>query len=130
MFVLTLGYVGSGKLAFNFFPQLPGDVVIVQARLQPDRFSGEVTIWDLGNNVSLSRLTSEALRYQRLPQHFRAERDEHERNDRQRGERQLLQQFRSLVRGGLSVIARHVHAADHELAVHDTLGLLHQAAGA
>lgn len=33
MFVLTLGYVGSGKLAFNFFPQLPGDVVIVQARL-------------------------------------------------------------------------------------------------
>lgn len=42
-----------------------------------DRFTGEVTSWDLGNNVSLSRLTSEALRYQRLPQHFRAERDEH-----------------------------------------------------
>ena len=44
---------------------------------EPDRFSGEVTSWDLGNNVSLSRLTSEALRYQRLPHHFRAERDEH-----------------------------------------------------
>ena len=43
----------------------------------PERFSGEVTIWDLGNNVSLSRLTSEALRYERLSHHFRAERDEH-----------------------------------------------------
>jgi multidrug efflux pump subunit AcrB len=32
-FVLTGGYVLSGKLAFNFFPQLPGDVVTVQARL-------------------------------------------------------------------------------------------------
>lgn len=43
----------------------------------PDHFTGEVASWDLGNNVSLSRLTSEALRYQRLPHHFRAERDEH-----------------------------------------------------
>jgi hypothetical protein len=32
-FVLTIGYVASGKLAFNFFPVLPGDVVVVQARL-------------------------------------------------------------------------------------------------
>ncbi len=44
---------------------------------EPDHFSGEISSWYLGNNVSLSRLTSEALRYQRLPQHFRAERDEH-----------------------------------------------------
>ena len=42
----------------------------------PENFSGEVTSWDLGW-VSLSRLTSEALRYTRLPHHFRAERDEH-----------------------------------------------------
>ncbi|MCA9707244.1 MAG: efflux RND transporter permease subunit, partial [Myxococcales bacterium] len=32
-FILTAGYVASGKLPFNFFPQLSGDVVIVQARL-------------------------------------------------------------------------------------------------
>jgi multidrug efflux pump subunit AcrB len=32
-FVLTVGYVASGKIPFNFFPQLPGDVVVVQARL-------------------------------------------------------------------------------------------------
>jgi AraC-like DNA-binding protein len=43
----------------------------------PDHFSGEVTSWGLGNDVSLSRLSSESLRYRRLPQHFRAERDEH-----------------------------------------------------
>lgn len=44
---------------------------------EPDRFAGELAIWDLGSSISLSRLTSEALRYQRLPQHFKAERDEH-----------------------------------------------------
>lgn len=33
MFILTVGYVASGKLPFNFFPQLPGDLVTVQARL-------------------------------------------------------------------------------------------------
>ena len=43
---------------------------------EPDRFSGEITDWHLGG-VSLSRLTSQALRYRRLPHHFRAERDEH-----------------------------------------------------
>jgi AraC-like DNA-binding protein len=43
---------------------------------EPDRFSGELTDWHLGD-VSLSRLTSEALRYRRMPQHFRAEREEH-----------------------------------------------------
>jgi multidrug efflux pump subunit AcrB len=32
-FVLTVGYVVSGKVPFNFFPVLPGDVVTVQARL-------------------------------------------------------------------------------------------------
>jgi multidrug efflux pump subunit AcrB len=32
-FVLTVGYVASGKIPFNFFPVLPGDVVVVQARL-------------------------------------------------------------------------------------------------
>ena len=42
----------------------------------PDRFSGDLTLWTLGD-VSLSRLTSEALQYRRLPQHFKAERDEH-----------------------------------------------------
>jgi AraC-like DNA-binding protein len=40
------------------------------------RFAGEVRSWDL-SSVSLSRLTSEALQYRRLPHHFRAERDEH-----------------------------------------------------
>ena len=42
----------------------------------PDRFAGDLTLWTLGD-VSLSRLTSEALQYRRLPHHFRAERDEH-----------------------------------------------------
>ena len=42
----------------------------------PDRFAGDLTLWTLGD-VSLSRLTSEALQYRRLPQHFKAERDEH-----------------------------------------------------
>jgi AraC-like DNA-binding protein len=41
-----------------------------------DSFSGDLTIWQLGN-VSLSRLTSDALQYRRLPHHLRAERDEH-----------------------------------------------------
>lgn len=42
----------------------------------PDSFSGDLALWTLGD-VSLSRLTSEALQYRRLPQHFRAEREEH-----------------------------------------------------
>jgi AraC-like DNA-binding protein len=42
----------------------------------PAQFSGEIAGWDLGG-VSLSRLTSGALRYTRLPHHFKAERDEH-----------------------------------------------------
>lgn len=42
----------------------------------PESFSGELTCWTLGD-VSLSRLTSQALQYRRLPHHFRAERDEH-----------------------------------------------------
>jgi AraC-like DNA-binding protein len=42
----------------------------------PDHFFGDLKLWTLGA-VSLSRLTSDALRYRRLPQHFRAERDEH-----------------------------------------------------
>ncbi len=42
----------------------------------PDSFSGDLSIWQLGD-VSLSRLTSEALRYRRLPHHFKAEREEH-----------------------------------------------------
>lgn len=32
-FVLTVGYVASGMIPFNFFPSLAGDVVTVQARL-------------------------------------------------------------------------------------------------
>ncbi len=32
-FVVTVGVVASGKVPFNFFPQLAGDVVTVQARL-------------------------------------------------------------------------------------------------
>lgn len=32
-FIVMVGYVASGKVPFNFFPQLPGDVVTVQARL-------------------------------------------------------------------------------------------------
>jgi AraC-like DNA-binding protein len=42
----------------------------------PDQFSGDLTLWTLGD-VSLSRLTSEALQYRRLPSHFKGERDEH-----------------------------------------------------
>lgn len=42
----------------------------------PDSFSGDLSIWQLGD-VSLSRLTSEALQYRRLPHHFKAEREEH-----------------------------------------------------
>ncbi len=40
-----------------------------------DSFSGDLISWTLGD-VSLSRLTSDALQYRRLPQHFKAERDE------------------------------------------------------
>ncbi len=40
-----------------------------------DSFSGDLALWTLGD-VSLSRLTSDALQYRRLPQHFKAERDE------------------------------------------------------
>jgi AraC-like DNA-binding protein len=43
---------------------------------EPASFTGELSNWQLGG-VSLSRLTSEALQYSRLPHHFRAERDEH-----------------------------------------------------
>jgi AraC-like DNA-binding protein len=39
-------------------------------------FSGALANWQLGG-VSLSRLTSDALQYKRLPHHFRAEKDEH-----------------------------------------------------
>ena len=42
----------------------------------PEHFSGDLAIWQLGD-VSLSRLTSEALQYKRLPHHFKAEREEH-----------------------------------------------------
>ena len=42
----------------------------------PDHFVGDLSLWTLGD-VSLSRLTSEALQYRRLPQHFKAEREEH-----------------------------------------------------
>jgi AraC-like DNA-binding protein len=42
----------------------------------PDSFTGDLSIWELGD-VSLSRLTSEALRYRRLPRHFKAEGEEH-----------------------------------------------------
>ncbi|CAK7259908.1 helix-turn-helix domain-containing protein [Shinella yambaruensis] len=40
-----------------------------------DRFSGDLTTWQFGD-VSISRLTSDALQYHRLPHHFRAARDE------------------------------------------------------
>ncbi len=43
---------------------------------EPERFTGSLKIWDLGD-VSLSRLTSGALRYKRAPRHFLAEREEH-----------------------------------------------------
>lgn len=39
---------------------------------RPERFDGEVTIWQLGN-VSLSRLTSDALIYRRLPRHLQTQ---------------------------------------------------------
>ena len=42
---------------------------------KPESFSGDLSLWTLGD-VSLSRLNSDALRYRRLPQHFKAERDE------------------------------------------------------
>jgi len=42
----------------------------------PASFSGDLSLWQLGD-VSLSRLTSDALQYRRLPHHFKAERDEH-----------------------------------------------------
>ena len=42
----------------------------------PDSFSGDLSLWQLGE-VSLSRLTSEALQYRRLPHHLKTERDEH-----------------------------------------------------
>jgi len=42
----------------------------------PESFSGDLSLWQLGD-VSLSRLTSDALQYRRLPHHFKAERDEH-----------------------------------------------------
>ncbi|MFN3937189.1 MAG: AraC family transcriptional regulator [Gemmobacter sp.] len=38
---------------------------------RPETFDGDLTIWDLGGSVSLSRLTSDALLYRRLPRHFR-----------------------------------------------------------
>jgi AraC-like DNA-binding protein len=41
----------------------------------PDSFSGDLLLWTLGD-VSLSRLTSDALQYRRLPHHFKGERDE------------------------------------------------------
>lgn len=43
--------------------------------LDPDRFSGDLTTWQFGD-VSISRLTSDALQYHRLPHHFRGVRDE------------------------------------------------------
>jgi AraC-like DNA-binding protein len=43
---------------------------------EPASFSGELSNWQLGG-VSLSRLTSGALQYRRLPHHFKAEKDEH-----------------------------------------------------
>lgn len=41
-----------------------------------DSFSGDLSIWTLGD-VSLSRLTSDALQYRRLPHHVKSERSEH-----------------------------------------------------
>jgi AraC-like DNA-binding protein len=43
---------------------------------QPESFFGDLSIWQLGD-VSLSRLTSDALLYRRLPHHFKADREEH-----------------------------------------------------
>lgn len=45
IFVLTVGLVASGKIPFNFFPTLEGDVVVAQARLPygvPVERTGEV----------------------------------------------------------------------------------------
>jgi AraC-like DNA-binding protein len=42
---------------------------------QPDRFRGELSIWQVGD-VSLTRNTSDALLYRRLPRHFTEEREE------------------------------------------------------
>lgn len=41
----------------------------------PDSFSGDLAIWQFGD-VSISRLTSDGLRYLRLPHHFRTTRKE------------------------------------------------------
>ena len=40
---------------------------------RPEEFDGELTIWQLGNKVSLSRLTSDALLYRRLPRHLQTQ---------------------------------------------------------
>ncbi len=42
---------------------------------EPQSFNGELAIWSLGN-LSLSRLKSDALAYERLPHHLRNEREE------------------------------------------------------
>lgn len=42
---------------------------------EPQSFDGALAIWSLGN-LSLSRLKSDALAYERLPHHLRAEREE------------------------------------------------------
>jgi AraC-like DNA-binding protein len=42
---------------------------------EPQAFNGELAIWPLGN-LSLSRLTSDALAYERQPHHLRNEREE------------------------------------------------------
>jgi len=42
---------------------------------EADRFSGDLTTWQFGN-VSISRLTCDALQYLRLPHHFRSVREE------------------------------------------------------
>ncbi|ENT02557.1 helix-turn-helix domain-containing protein [Brucella sp. 63/311] len=42
---------------------------------EADRFSGDLTTWEFGN-VSISRLTSDALQYLRLPHHFGSSREE------------------------------------------------------
>ncbi len=41
----------------------------------PERFNGELAVWTLGD-LSLSRLKSDALSYERLPHHLASERDE------------------------------------------------------
>lgn len=42
---------------------------------EADQFSGDLTTWRFGN-ISISRLTCDALQYLRLPHHFRGTRDE------------------------------------------------------